>query len=250
MPDKVRKALEVLRSEGFIPLIRKGVPFVHDNYISPYLPRVKVRYNGVEVKAARLFDTSLPWRDGHRPQFESGLISAISCQVSQGDDVVIVGGGWGVTAVAAAKKTGPSGSVTVFEGAKREVDRVKETLSLNSVSNIVEVNHAIVGQEIQLKSAAGDPNQISPDELPRCDVLELDCEGSEIDILKNISTHPENIFVETHGIYGSPTQKVRDVLKNLGYEIIQCDIGAEDYRTDCEEYDIYVLTGQKEPKVQ
>jgi hypothetical protein len=245
MPSQVRKAFDILRSEGFIPLIRKGVPFIHDNYISPYLPRVVVRYNGVEVKAARLFDTSLPWREGHRSQFESGLISAISCHISPGDDVVIVGGGWGVTAVAAAKKTGSSGSVTVFEGAKREVNRVKETLSLNSVSDIVEVKHAIVGPEIHLKSAAGNPDQISPDELPRCDVLELDCEGSEIDILGNISTYPEYIFVETHGIYESPTHEVRDTLKKLDYEIINCNIGAEDYRTDCEEYDIYVLTGQR-----
>jgi len=34
-------------------------------------------------------------------------------------------------------------------------------------------------------------------------------------------------------------------LEELDYEIIHCDIGAEDYRTDCEEYDIYVLTGQR-----
>lgn len=245
MSNQVSKVLGILHSEGFIPLIRKGIPFVHENYVSPYLPRTVVRYNGVPVKAARVFDTSLPWRKGQRPQFESGLISAISRHVSPGDDVVIVGGGWGVTAVAAAKKIGSSGSVTVFEGAKREVNRVEETVSLNSVSDIVEINHAIVGPEVHLKSASGAPDHISPDKLPPCDVLELDCEGSENEILQNLSTYPEHIFVETHGIYGSPTNKVRNTLKKLDYEILQCDIGAEDYRNDCEEYDIYVLTGQK-----
>ncbi|AUV84141.1 hypothetical protein C2R22_21410 (plasmid) [Salinigranum rubrum] len=245
MPSEVRKAFKILRSDGLIPLVRKGVPFVHDNYISSHLPRAVVQYNGVAVKAGRLFDTSLPWREGHRPQFESGLISAISRHVSSGDDVVIVGGGWGVTAVAAAKQVGDSGSVTVFEGAKREVKRVKETVALNSVSDIVEVHHAIVGPEIHLKSAAGDPARVPPDQLPRCDVLELDCEGSEIDILKNLSSRPEYVFVETHGIYEAPTDEVRKVLEELDYEITHCEIGAEDYRTDCEEYDIYVLTGQR-----
>jgi len=134
-----------------------------------------------------------------------------------------------VTAVTAVKRTEPSGSVTVFEDAKREINRVKKTLSLNSVSDIVEVNHAIVGPEVQLKPATGDPDQISHNELPRCDILELDCEGSETDVLKSISTYLERIFVETHGICDSPTHEVRDTLKELDYGIIHCDIGAENY---------------------
>jgi hypothetical protein len=204
-----------------------------------------VRYNGVAVKAGRLFNTMLSWREGHRPEFESGLISAISRHISPEDDVVIVGGGWGVTAVAAARQVGSSGSVTVFEGAQREVKRVKKTVTLNSVSDIVEVQHAVVGSKVHLKSAAGDPDRIPPNQLPRCDVLELDCEGSEIGILQNLSLRPEYVFVETHGIYDSPTAEVKKTLEELDYEIIHCDIGAEDYRIDCEEYDIYVLTGQR-----
>jgi len=92
MPYQIGKAFDILRSERFVSLVRKGVPFVHDNYVSPYLPRAVVRYNGVKVKAARIFDTSLPWREGYRPQFESGLISAVSCYASLGDNVVIIGG--------------------------------------------------------------------------------------------------------------------------------------------------------------
>jgi hypothetical protein len=173
-----------------------------------------VQYNGVPVKAGRLFDTALPEREGHRPEFESGLISVISRHFSPGDDVVIIGGGWGLTAVAAARQVGSSGSVTVFEGAQREFKRVKETVTLNSVSDIVEVQHAIVGPKVNLKSAAGDPSRIPPDQLPHCDVLELDCEGSEIGILQNLSLRPENISVETHGIYDSPTNEVKKSSKN------------------------------------
>jgi hypothetical protein len=245
MSSEIRKALDVLRSDGLIPLIRKGIPFAHNNYISSYLPRTVVQYNGVAVKAGRLFDTVLPWREGHCPVFESGLMSAISRHISPGDDVVIVGGGWGVTAVAAARQVGSYGSVTVFEGAQREVKRVKETVTLNSVSDIVEVEHAIVGPKVHLKSAAGGPDRIPSDQLPHCDVLELDCEGSEIDILQNLSLRPEYVFVETHGIYDSPTDEIKRAVEELEYKITHCDIGAEDYRTDCEEYDIYVLTGKR-----
>ena len=214
MSSEVRKALDVLRSDGFIPLIRKGVPFAHNNYISSYLPRTVVRYNGVPVKAGRLFDTALPEREGHLPESESGLISAISRHISPGDNVETDGGGWGVTTVAVAIQLGSYGSVTVFEGAQREFKRVKETVTLNSVSAIVEVQHAIIGPKINLKSAAGDPNRILPDQLPHCDVLDLDCEGSEIGILQNLSLRPENIFVETHGICDSPTNEVKKSSKN------------------------------------
>jgi hypothetical protein len=102
---------------------------------------------------------------------------------------------------------GSSGSVTVFEGAQREVKWVKQTVTLNSVSDIVEEQHAFVRPKLHLKSAAGDPGRIPPDQLSHCNVLELDCKGSEIGILHNLSLRPENIFVETHGIYDSPTNE-------------------------------------------
>jgi hypothetical protein len=39
--------------------------------------------------------------------------------------------------------------------------------------------------------------QVTPAELPECDVLELNCEGSEIGILRNMTIRPRAIAVET-----------------------------------------------------
>jgi hypothetical protein len=46
---------------------------------------------------------------------------------------------------------------------------------------------------------------ISPAELPECDILELDGEGAESLILRNMTIRPRVIAVETHGVYGAPT---------------------------------------------
>mgnify|MGYP000227020195 CR=1 FL=1 len=245
MTNPIRKAINTLRYEGLAPLIKKGVPFIYDNYILKLLPRSIIRYNGVDVRAGWLFDTTLPWREGHRPKYESAIMSSISQHVSKRDDVVIVGGGWGVTAVGAAKQTGSSGSVTVYEGARREVERVKDTISLNGVSNTVHVEHAIVGSDVHLKSESGDARQIRPDELPECDVLELDCEGAEIMILEDLDFYPKYLIVESHGLYDAPTSEVQKTIESMPYSILSTEIAVDDYSEDCIKYDIYVVTARR-----
>lgn len=145
------KAIRVLREDGPSELLKQGVPYVYNNHIAALLPKTNASYNGVDVKAARYFDTIVPWREKDRPHYESGLISGIEEYVREGDDVVIVGGGWGVTAVKAAQNVGSSGKVTVYEGSNEEVNHVQETIRKHNLSDRVDVIHGIVGPEISLR---------------------------------------------------------------------------------------------------
>lgn len=242
----VTKSIRLLRDEGLFRFLKKAVIFVYDNHLVPFLPRRTAVYNGVEVNAARLFDAVLPWRTKNRPCYESGLISSIKNHVRKSDNVVIVGGGWGVTAVIAAQRVGTSGKVTVFEGSLGEVQKVKETALRNSVLNTITINHAIVGPLVSLRGKEGNASRISPDDLPDCDVLELDCEGSELDILENLGIRPRVILIESHGHHDAPSAEVKENLADLSYSIKSEEVADEGLAEFCTENDVYSITAVRE----
>ena len=221
MESVQEKAIRILRREGALSLVRKGLRFLYLEWIRPRLPAREVYYNGLPVPAGRLFDSvARPWvGPKNRPNYEAELVDALERHVTEGDTVTVVGGGWGVTAVTAAKETGASGSVTVYEGAKRSVDRVSIVIERNDVSDWVNVEHAVVAQGDHLYGPAGDADRISPTDLPTCDVLELDCEGAELDILRRMKIRPRVIAVETHRHLGVPVEEVEQILNNRSYDI-------------------------------
>lgn len=238
----IYRAVRLLKKEGFISLVKKATPFVYDRHIAPHLPRTGyASYNGVSVKAARCFDSTLPWRNPDHPHYESGLISGLNEQVYRDDSVVIIGGGWGVTTVKAGQKVGESGDITVYEGAASEINKITDTITKNNVSDRTDIVHAIVGQEISLRGEAEDAERISPRELPECDVLLLDCEGSEVEILEKLSVRPRVILVESHGMYDAPSDKIEELLEGLAYSIKLKEPAVKDSEF-CINNDIYSIT--------
>ena len=247
MNSVLQNGRDILKEDGLKEFTLRSINFIYSRTISPLLPRRTIQYNGVDVPAIQLFDKVLPWRNSrNRPNYESGLVSGIEQHIEAGMDVIIVGGGWGVTAVEAARQVGEQGSVTVYEGAEKEVRQVRNTAELNGCSDIVDVRHAIVGSGLNLRGDRGDANLIPPEELPRCDVLELDCEGAEIGILQNLSYSPPTILLETHGIYDASTERVQDLLESLQYSVISNVIADKDLLDKCIENDIRVLTAVQE----
>ncbi|MDO8841114.1 FkbM family methyltransferase [Methanocalculus sp.] len=154
--------------------------------------------------------------------FEKGIIDAHHRLTRSGDRVVIVGGGDGVTAVAAAKRVGRNGSVHVYEGGDRAVDQLNALCSQEGVSQICTIHHAVVGPHIDVyggdfASAA----HVGPDEIFACDVLELDCEGSEVAILRSLAIRPRVIIVEIHPfLFSEEPTWVLHQLNELGYRIV------------------------------
>ncbi|WP_169793395.1 FkbM family methyltransferase [Halobacterium hubeiense] len=192
------------------------------------LPRKQSTCNGVKTRRAYLFDRTTKW-----PDYEEELLATLRTHVTPDDSVVIVGGGWGVSAVTAAER---GATVTVYEPSNEQVERVKETADLNDVVESVTVQHAKVGEtgEVWGKSSA---SVVSPSDLPECDLLELDCEGAELEILRAITVTPDVIAVECHPSHGVSEDDVRAVMTDLGYEITN---RAHESQSDS----VVILTGE------
>ena len=242
MTTQIQKGLQVLQSKGLLRFIRTVSRYIYGNYLTQLPLLDSPTYNGVTVRISHF-----PWEDSSEPQYESALVDGLEKHVRTGDTVVIVGGGYGVTAVRAAKKVSKQGKVIVFEGSRTHVRKTRETARLNSVGDIIEVNHRIVGPA---KAVYGDDNEeniqrIQPYELPECDVLELDCEGAEIEILRNLPQKPREILVETHGVYDAPTDQVCSILGNMSYEIRSENIAEKNKEEFCVENDIRVLVASR-----
>lgn len=237
----LKKAARIWRKDGLITLAKRGVRFGYDTWIRPLLPKRVVSYNGVSVLASRLGDSLVPWHVRDIPGYESALVEGIKQFVETGDTVVIVGGGLGVSTVVAARQSGADGRVIAYEGGNETVEKVKKTVQLNDVEDRISVHHAIVGRAVSLRDDGTEAKTISPVDLPDCDVLVLDCEGAEIDILKQMEIRPNSIIVETHGMYGATEADVRDILSSSGYATVESMVAEERLRCLCEENGIYVL---------
>lgn len=168
---------------------------------------------------SRLFDFNDEF-----PKYEDALISEIRERINSQDSIVLVGGGFGVSTVAAVEAMGRRGSVVTYEGSAKQYNIIQDTLRINDVREHVDLNHSIVGPyfEYSKKSYGKSENAdvVDPSELPECDALILDCEGAELEIIKNLSSWPETIIVETHGFLGSSEETIRKILIENGYEII------------------------------
>jgi hypothetical protein len=177
------------------------------------------------------------------PDYEDALVAALSETVRSGDRVVIVGGGIGVTSVVTALRTGPSGGVQCFEGNKRRVLQVQQTAARNKVTN-VSVHHAVVGKAISVFGDAGDAGPVMPpSQLPPCDVLQMDCEGAEVEILRAMIIQPRVILVETHGMFGAPTDLVTSLLEKRGYAVSDRGLAEQRNADYCIKQDVRILLG-------
>lgn len=206
------------------------VQSAYDRFVRPHLPYKLSTHNGVTARGAKLFDYT-----DRFPDYEAGIIDSLRDHVGAGDDVVIVGGGFGVSSVVAANHAGEGGSVTTYEAGADQYDLVQEALELNDVTDRVDVTHAIVGSAVSLFTPPGDASVVDAAELPDCDVLEMDCEGAELEVLRNLVVEPRVLVVETHAHLGSPESDVRAELDRLGYEVV-------DREAEVAEKGVFVLT--------
>lgn len=179
-------------------------------------PRKIGVYNGVAVRNIKLLE-----QGDVNGDHESPLIDGIRTTVGSGQDVLVIGGGLGVSSVTAAKATGSSGSVISYEGSHHRTEIIKEMIHLNRVDDIVTVEHAVVseGKNVFLDGSE-EAKQIPPTELLDCDILVSDCEGAELRIITERDAEPDTIIVETHGNNESPTNQVVAKLNERGYEVV------------------------------
>jgi hypothetical protein len=176
--------------------------------------------NTVPVKRRR-FSRIVPWNTpGYIPNFKQPTFNVIENSYQPGDDVIIVGGGYGASAIKSASKVCPEGNIICYEGDEKRADCIRETIRHNDLTDNIQVRSAIVGTAYDGTQSS---NIISSYNLPTCDILELDCEGSELNILQNIDTNPRLILVELHHKkqfcpYANPST-IRTILRDMNYEV-------------------------------
>lgn len=198
----------------------------YNTLIRQRLPRKIGVFNGVAVRWPRLLD-----RTDTIPKWKEGTIRSVRDIVQRGDDVVDVGSGFGVAAVWAARIAGNEGNVNTYEASFERYQVTKETIRLNGVQESVIPHHTVVGDNLEIFGKMGSPEEISPTDLPECDVLITDCEGAELRILKDISIiNPDRVVIETHGFAGSPTNKVIKKLQEHDYKIQEKMYAPGEYR--------------------
>lgn len=208
---------------------------IYNRIVRPRLPYKISVHNGVPVKGViRLFDRTEVF-----PRYEEALIAALRRQTRRGDEVVVVGGGMGVSTVAAARATGPAGPVHSFEANIDRFEEMRTTVRINCVDDQISLVHGVVGPFAEYsEDKYGGPDGaevVDPSDLPECDVLELDCEGAELSIIDGMEIEPRTIVVETHGFLDAPPADVKDALTTAGYSLV--DEAVEDA-----ENEIHVLT--------
>jgi hypothetical protein len=175
--------------------------------------------------------------------YEEALVKMLRQTVLPGDNVVVVGGGWGVTACVAAEAVGKSGKVICYEGNLRNAERTRRAAELNEVADRLEVVSAIVARDVGIYDGQKAGKVLDPEALPPCRILQLDCEGAEIDIFKGMKIEPEIIIVETHGFLGTPTDSVAETLEQRGYEVRHMGWAEPRVADFCRENDICCLLG-------
>lgn len=197
-------------NERLVDLIR---PFY--NPIRPYLPKKIASLGGVPVRYQAITDRT------EYIDYKPAMRSFIRWSVTPGDRVVDIATGRGVMASWAAWR---GGTVIGYEGAANMVELARETTHLAAVSEDVTIHHAVVGDARELFGAAAGPDQVDPTDLPACDVMILDCEGSEIDIIPALAEPPETMIVECHPQYGATEDRVAGMLRDREYDIVDVKV--------------------------
>jgi hypothetical protein len=238
----LKKSKKSLEEGGLKLLISRAIRFSYRE-ISVFFPYKYVELNEVQVPSHRLFGKLILGEYiEENKNYEQGIIRSIKNQIEPEDKVVICGGGYGVTAVKAAEKLKKSSQLRVYEASESKMGKIKTTLEKNDISD-TEIKHGIVGPEVNIWGSSESANRIEPADLPSCDVLELDIEGSEIEVLRNLEISPRIIIVESHGFLGSKTTEVKKILQEKGYKIL--DEKLAEKTQHAKENDVKVITGKK-----
>jgi hypothetical protein len=199
--NRLERASEIFREEGCIQLIKRSFVHGYNTVVRPFIPiRHYPTYNGVSIgdRETRWFDGVVTWetpRGEDIPDYEEPAVNVLRRYTDEGDKVVIVGAGKGVTAVIAAEEVGPNGHVTAYEGSDYWVGVAMKTVELNGVDEWTEVHHTVVAENISVYGSAEGAQTLDPVDLPECDVMELDCEGAGIPILKSMSIRPRMLTI-------------------------------------------------------
>jgi len=179
---------------------------------------------------------------------EGAEVEFLESMAKEGMTVIDVGANIGITTVTVAKKIGGKGKVYAFEPLRGYFDVLKKNLSANGLKNVKAFELALVGRvgridfyENELSSSIvsrGSTNKtmveattldnfVKEQKVGRIDLINMDCEGSELLVLKGaertLRKNKVKIFCEIHPDaleeLGQSVGDVVEYLQRLGLEV-------------------------------
>ena len=187
------------------------------------------------------------------PAFESylegsshvkGEIRFLRLFAEEGMVALDIGGRIGVTAVTIAKEVGKRGKVYTFEPVLENFEVLKRNLTINGLKNVKVLQLAVsdrvgrtdfYGSSIVPKEDAQKTSVETTtldafsdkEKLERVDLINMDCEGSELLVLKGagrtLRRNKVKIFCEMHHDLlenlGQSVQDIVEYLKGLGFQV-------------------------------
>jgi len=165
---------------------------------------------------------------------ERGEVKFLESIVKEGMNVIDIGANVGITTVTVARKIGRRGKLYSFEPTPEYFNILKENISSNGLENVKvyelavtdqvgrvpfsqkELSSGIVFEEGAKKfevSTTSIDRFLSEEKIERIDLINMDCEGSELLVLKGaketLQKNKVKIFCEIH----------HDFLKELGQSV-------------------------------
>ena len=218
MIGKAKTAKKMIKKEGLKYTIKFSLDKMKIRKLFPVTGFYKD--NGVKIKPKRLLDKYIS-NESNQERKEGGIVKCHQKLTKKGDNVLVIGGGNGVTGVRSAKIVGDEGKVIIYEGGAKSANKIREIIHLNKVKKICTVKHSVVGQKKDVYGGrTKNASYTSAKELPECDILEMDCEGSEIGIMKKMSIKPRAIISEMHPWNTKyDAEKFVKIFDEVGYDI-------------------------------
>lgn len=155
---------------------------------------------------------------------ELGILLAHDDIYEENDIIAAVGLGSGISLIHNCAKPRSKKSFIGIDGSLEQIEIAKANAKLNGIDfSKFEIIEGYVGNPTNLY---GEDNQKSSKVIDlnkmKFDVLELDCEGSEIEILQNLSVRPKHIIVEMHPMFRDiKVCKFLEDMKNRGYNLVK-----------------------------
>jgi len=179
---------------------------------------------------------------------ERGEVEFLESIVKKEMSVIDIGANIGITTVAIARKIGEGGKLYSFEPVPEYFDTLRKNLSSNRLENVKVYELAVTDQvgtlnfyqkgfssgiifeegaeKIEASTTTVD-RFLSEEKIERIDLIHMDCEGSELLVLKgareSLRKNKVRIFCEIHHDslkrLGQSVQHIVRYLQELGYEV-------------------------------
>ena len=195
-----------------------------------------------------IYDSKEFWDQLQNDPHQAGEIEYLRSIARPGMHVIDVGANRGVTTVALAANVAPEGRVYAFEPVPEYFDLLKENLSRNEIENVSAFNLALSNQNGRIRFYKhGEGSGIAPAQdaemlwveattiadflqdhsIGRTDLLNLDCEGSELVVLQGarpiLEQQAPQIFCEIHHAslhqLGQSTDDLTRLLRSFGFDL-------------------------------